>query len=52
LEQLATRRGLSARAIHRLLRAAWTVADQQEHAAPTADDLAIAGHLRQNLESS
>ncbi|WP_121866761.1 YifB family Mg chelatase-like AAA ATPase [Glutamicibacter nicotianae] len=52
LEQLATRRGLSARAIHRLLRVAWTVADQQEHTAPTADDLAIAGHLRQNLESS
>ncbi|MGH3654803.1 YifB family Mg chelatase-like AAA ATPase [Glutamicibacter sp.] len=52
LEQLATRRGLSARAIHRLLRVAWTVADQQQHAAPTEDDLAIAAHLRQNLENS
>ncbi|MGP5389368.1 YifB family Mg chelatase-like AAA ATPase [Glutamicibacter arilaitensis] len=52
LEELATRRGLSARAIHRLLRVAWTVADQQQHASPTTDDLAIAAHLRQNLENS
>jgi len=52
LEELATRRGLSARGIHRLLRVAWTVADQQNHAAPTDDDLAIAAHLRQSLENS
>jgi len=52
LEQLATRRGLSARGIHRLLRVAWTVADQQQHDAPTQDDLAIAAHLRQSLENS
>lgn len=52
LELLATRRGLSARGIHRLLRVAWTVADQQQHAAPTEDDLAIAAHLRQSLENS
>jgi len=52
LEQLATRRGLSARGIHRLLRVAWTVADQQQHPTPTHDDLAIAAHLRQSLENS
>ncbi|WP_347040344.1 hypothetical protein AAHB37_08510 [Glutamicibacter halophytocola] len=52
LEQLAARRGLSARGIHRLLRVAWTVADQQQHAAPTEDDLAVAAHLRQSLENS
>ncbi|WP_345474302.1 YifB family Mg chelatase-like AAA ATPase [Glutamicibacter ectropisis] len=52
LEQLATRRGLSARGIHRLLRVAWTVADQQQHLAPTEDDLAIAAQLRQSLENS
>ncbi|MGO3392495.1 YifB family Mg chelatase-like AAA ATPase [Glutamicibacter arilaitensis] len=52
LEQLAARRGLSARGIHRLLRVAWTVADQQQHTAPTEDDLAVAAHLRQSLENS
>lgn len=52
LEELATRRGLSARGIHRLVRVAWTVADQQNHDAPTVDDLAVAAHLRQSLENS
>lgn len=52
LEELSARRGLSARAIHRLLRVAWTVADREKHAAPTEDDLAIAAHLRQSLENS
>lgn len=52
LENLATRRGLSARGIHRLLRVAWTIADQQNHDAPTEDDLSVAAHLRQSLENS
>lgn len=50
LEGLTERFELSARGLDRLLRVAWTIADQQEHNAPTIDDLDTAMYFRQNLE--
>ncbi|WP_313814037.1 YifB family Mg chelatase-like AAA ATPase [Glutamicibacter sp.] len=45
----ADRLGLSARAVDRVLRVAWTVADQQEHEVPNAADVDVAVQLRQRL---
>ncbi|WP_404291068.1 YifB family Mg chelatase-like AAA ATPase [Glutamicibacter arilaitensis] len=50
LERVSEQADLSARGMDRMLRVAWTVADQQEHQAPTVDDLDAALHFRQNLE--
>jgi magnesium chelatase family protein len=50
LDQAAARRGMSARACHRALRVARTVADLAERAQVTKEDLGVALQLRQ-LES-
>ncbi|PRA06878.1 Mg chelatase-like protein [Arthrobacter sp. MYb229] len=50
LERISERADLSARGMDRMLRVAWTIADQQEHQGPTVDDLDAALHFRQNLE--
>lgn len=45
----ADRLALSARAVDRVLRVAWTIADQQAHEVPTAADIDVAVQLRQRL---
>lgn len=49
LSLAADRAGLSARAVDRVLRVAWTIADQQEHEAPEPSDIDVAMQLRQRL---
>jgi magnesium chelatase family protein len=41
---------LSARAFHKVLRLAWSVADQQGHVIPLKADVEMAYHLREGLE--
>lgn len=50
LERIGESQELSARGLDRMLRVAWTIADQHEHAAPLVDDLDTALHFRQNLD--
>lgn len=51
LEQLASRAQLSARGMDRVLRVAWSITDLEGGATPTVDDLELAVHLRQKIES-
>lgn len=50
LELIGESHEISARGLDRMLRVAWTIADQQQHSAPTVDDLDGALHFRQNLD--
>ena len=41
---------LSARGFHKVLRLAWSVADQRGHSIPTKDDVETSHQLREGME--